>query len=173
MMRFRHILLAAVAFSPLFAGSAEAADWISAPSYYTHDPGTAERVSQFSPIGPFYVYTPPNYQRSGYRHLRSTIQAGGSADNLHIVEEWGRPVAPYEHWRFPYRPYGAPYPDWGPPFAGFNQGFGFGPGFGQPGFAPGGGAPFYQMRGPAPWLDGHWPTYRNNDRSGYFEPYRP
>ena len=177
MLSDRHIPVAIVAFWLLVAGaSAHAADWISAPSYYSHDPATARRVAQFSPIGPFYVYNPPNYTRSGYRHMRSTIQAGGSADNLHIVEEWGRPVVPYEQWRFPFRPYGSPYPDWGPPFAGATFVPGFGPvpgpwpGPGHGGYVPA-PSPYYQMQGPAPWLDGHWPTYRNNDRSGYFEPY--
>lgn len=159
-----------------WASLAEAADWMTAPSYYTHDPHTAERVTQFAPIGPFYVYTPPNYVKSGYRHYRSTIQAGGSADNLHIVEEWGRPVVPYEQWRFPFRPYGSPYPEWGPPLAGAVTGYGFG-GYGGPGPWSGRGAggnssPYYQMQGPAPWLDGHWPTYDNQDRSDYYRPYR-
>ncbi len=70
--------------------------------------------------------------KSGYRHLRSTIQAGGSADNYHLVEEWGRPVVPYDQWRFPSRPYGSPYPEWGAPYAGSNIYNGY-PGFGYGG----------------------------------------
>ena len=66
--------------------------------------------------------------RSGYRHYRSTIQAGGSADNLHIVEEWGRPVRPYGEWRFPYRPYSVPYSQWGQPFGGLGPGGVYAPG---------------------------------------------
>ncbi len=151
---------------------AAAADWLTAPSYYTHDPNSAERVTQFSPIGPFYVYTPPNYVKSGYRHMRSSIQAGGSADNYHLVEEWGRPVTPYEQWRFPHRPYGSPYPDWGPPLAGANFGLGFGYGGGWGGQGGGAQSPYYQMQGPAPWLDGYYPSYDVNDRSRYYEPYR-
>jgi hypothetical protein len=159
---------------------AEAADWNTAPSYYTHDPNTARRVSQFSPIGPFYVYSPPNYVKSGFRHTRSSVQAGGSADNLHIVEEWGRPVQPYEQWRFGTRPYGdAPYQAWGPPFAGaaIAPGYGgyggYGGGIGPGGFNGGGGgySPYYQMQGPAPWLDGYYPSYDSNDRSHYYDPY--
>jgi hypothetical protein len=158
------------------ASLGQAADWNTAPSYYTHDPNTAERVSQYSPIGPFYVYTPPDYVKSGYRHTRSTVQAGGSADNVHIVEEWGRPVQPYEQWRFGTRPYGdAPYQAWGPPFAGAAvvPGFGYGPGFGGGfgGFGRGNLSPYYQMQGPAPWLDGYYPSYDSNDRSPYYEPY--
>ncbi len=34
----------------------------------------------------------PTFQRSGYRHYRSTLQGGNSADNMHIVEQWGAPV---------------------------------------------------------------------------------
>ncbi len=83
--------LAVVAAGLLFAHAAAGADWITAPSYYTHDPSTGERVTQYSPIGPFYTYARPDYLRSGYRHTRSSIQVGNSADNLHVVEEWGRP----------------------------------------------------------------------------------
>lgn len=100
---------------------AAGADWITAPSYYTHDPATGQRVTQYSPIGPFYKFPRPDYRRSGYRHTRSSIQAGESADNLHVVEKWGRPVRPYGEWRFPYRPYSVPYPAWGPPFAGLGR----------------------------------------------------
>jgi hypothetical protein len=176
-----------------FGASAIAADWITAPATYTHDPNTAERVAQYSPIGPFYYYARPDYMKSGYRHLRSTIDAGNSSDNLHIVEEWGRPVRPYEEWRFPYRPYSVPYDAWGPPFGGLGGGNGsypysgggfggggfFGPGFPGGGFpgGPGGGGP----GGPGaaappvnyaqPWLDGHYPQYDLNDRSRYWEPY--
>jgi hypothetical protein len=149
-----------------------AADWLTAPSYYTHSATTGERVHQHDPIPPVYVYSPPDYVRSGYRHLRSTIQAGGSADNYHLVEEWGRPVVPYDQWRFPFRPYGSPYPAWGPPFAGAQLGYGY-PGWG-PGFAPRGGGSLnpYVPNAPAPYLDGHWPTYDRNDRSDYYRPYR-
>jgi hypothetical protein len=162
----------------------QAADWITAPSFYTHDRVGGERVAQYSPIGPFYYYPRPDYLKSGYRHLRSTIQAGGSADNLHIVEEWGRPVRPYEEWRFPYRPFSVPYDQWGPPpFAGWNGGWG-GPGWGGPGWGGGGGwgpTPFPGGGGgghggpPAnfaqPWMDGYYPSYDLNDRSDYYQPY--
>ncbi len=116
------ISLSALAAVLLSACAAWSADWITAPSYYTHDPMTGERVDQYSPIGPFYTYSSPDFMRSGYRHYRSSIEAGGSADNMHIVEEWGRPVRPYGEWRFPYRPYSVPYPAWGPPFAGWGNG---------------------------------------------------
>ncbi|MEX2173957.1 MAG: hypothetical protein WD872_06310 [Pirellulaceae bacterium] len=183
-MKFRNLILAALA-SLLPAESARAIDWLTAPSYYTHDSVTAERVAQHSPIGPFYYYPRPDYLQSGYRHFRSTIQAGGSADNLHIVEEWGRPVRPYEEWRFPYRPYSVPYSQWGPPFGGLGPGGtfapgGFGPGgFGPGAYAPQGGGNGYghggQHQPPAnyaqPWLDGYYPQYNQQDRSRYYEPY--
>jgi hypothetical protein len=158
-----------------------AADWLTAPSYYTHDRVTGERVAQYSPIGPFYYYSRPDYLKSGYRHLRSTIQAGASADNLHIVEEWGAPVIPYEQWRFPYRPYGSPYQDWGPPYGGLGGfgAFGAGPwgGFGFPGpwgggFGGGHGhGKFQPFNFAQPWMDGYYPEYDQNDRSQYYRPY--
>lgn len=189
---------------------AHANDWLTWQSTYTHDPNTHQRVHQYSKVGPVYVYGAPNYMKSGYRNIRSSIQVGGSADNLHVVEEWGNPVVPYEQWRFSTRPYGAyPYPNWGPPMAGAapqNVGFGFGygyggpvpgygvPGYGVPGYGPGnygpgiGGPghggfgyppgtgnsyPYYDPSGPRQWIDGHYPTYDQHDRSGYYRPYMP
>lgn len=181
-MRSFHVVFAFVVIALGSASTASAIDWLTAPSYYTHDPMTAERVAQYSPIGPFYYYSRPDYLKSGYRHLRSTIQAGGSADNLHIVEEWGRPVRPYEEWRFPYRPYSAPYDAWGPPFGGLSP---YGHGFGPYGAYPGYGFPPHFDSGHGhdhhhppvnyaqPWMDGYYPSYDQNDRSRYYEPYEP
>jgi hypothetical protein len=105
-----HALLVLLAMTSL----ARAGDWMTWRSTYTHDPITGQRIEQYAvPVEPP-APDQGNLVRSGYRHYRSTIQAGQSADNLHIVNEWGRPVMPYEHWRFPYRPYGAPYDAWGP-----------------------------------------------------------
>lgn len=160
-----------------------AADWITAPSYYTHNPQTGERVSQFAPIPPVYAPVSENFVRSGYRHTRSTIEAGGSVDHLHLVEEWGRPVRPYDEWRFPYRPYSVPYSMWGPQQFGWG---GFGGGFGvvAPG-APGVGFNQGNPLNPAivppgagasnnalPWMDGHYPTYDRHDRAPYYFPYQ-
>jgi hypothetical protein len=108
----------------LVASSATAADWLTAPSYFTHDWTTGERVAQYAPIGPYYYFTRPDYVKSGYRQYRSTIDLGNSSDNMHVVEQWGAPVVPYEAWRFPYRPYGVPYGAWGPPFGGLGGGTG-------------------------------------------------
>jgi hypothetical protein len=122
----------------LTAAIAVAGDWITAPSYYTHDPQTGGRVRQYSPIGPFYIHPRADYQQSGYRHTRSSIRVGGSADDLHVVEEWGRPVRPYGEWQFPFRPYSVPYQLWGPPWYGY--GWSLGP-LADPQF-PGSGRPY-------------------------------
>ncbi len=94
--------------------SVRADDWMTWASTYTHDPYNGYRVDQFAageqPQAPYRE----DFSRSGYRHYRSTLQAGQSADNLHVVEQWGRPVVPYEQWRFPFRPYAVPYDAWGP-----------------------------------------------------------
>jgi hypothetical protein len=177
-MRLRlPILVVAFLAQPAFA-----ADWITAPSYYTHDRTTGERVAQYTPIGPFYYYERPDFLRSGYRQYRSTIDLGNSSDNMHIVEQWGAPVRPYEEWLYPYRPFSVPYPAWGPPYGGLGGGTGFYPygggvvgGFGPfpfGGFGPG----FPSGSGPAvnfaqPWLDGHYPQYNFRDRSQYWRPY--
>ena len=59
----------------LLANFASAADWLTAPSYYTHDPSSGQRVTQYAEIGPYYYYHRSDYQRSSYRQFRSTIQA--------------------------------------------------------------------------------------------------
>lgn len=113
---------------------ASAVDWLTAPSFYTHDSSTGQRVTQYAQVGPFYYPFRADYMKSGFRHYRSSIQVGSNADNLHIVEEWGNPIRPYEEWRFPFRPYSVPYDQWGPPFGGL------GPvGWGGPWTGPWGG----------------------------------
>ena len=160
-MTFRTALtavFAGLALSHIAAG----ADWITAPSYYSHDPATGERVTQYSPIGPFYTFARPDYQRSGYRNTRSSLQVGDSADNLHVVEEWGRPIRPYGEWRFPYRPYSVPYAGWGAPFAGLNQpGFYPYPSTYSPYSQADGAQPTpYDRQQPPPYYDGSYPRYR-------------
>jgi len=167
---------------------AAAADWMTAPSYYTHDLQSGQPVTQYAEIGPYYYYHRPDYMRSGYRHFRSTIQGLGGADNMHIVEEWGRPVRPYEEWRFPYRPYSVPYDQWGPPFgglspAGFGVGYPYG-GFGG-GFAPNGGmGPNGPVgpNGPGPgpggpigpgWNGGGWGNQNRNYAQPWTDGYYP
>ena len=98
----------------LFNGHARADDWMTWPSTYTHEPVRGQRVDQYAqPVQPI-AHRDPSFQRSGYRNYRSTLQGANSADNMHIVEQWGAPVVPYEQWRFPFRPYGTPYDAWGP-----------------------------------------------------------
>lgn len=122
------------------AARVNAADWITQPSYYTHDPMSGERVTQYTPIGPFYSYAQPSYTSSGYRNTRSSIQVGTSADHYHTTQQWGAPVQPYGEWRFPYRPYSVPYGAWGPQYYG-----GIPYGYGRPlnglGLGYGGGLP--------------------------------
>ena len=183
-MRKSSIVLATGFAVFVAAADARAIDWLTAPSTFTHDPASGERVSQYSPIGPFYIYPRADYVRSGYRQKRSTIQVGSSADHLHLVEEWGRPVRPYGEWRFPYRPYSVPYDLWGPPFGGLgNSGFGFGYGYGRGPYPTpygghgGGGYPGagpydpygghgFDPRDPHQWLDGSYApdVFRNYPR---------
>lgn len=102
------------------------ADWLTAPSFYTHNPVTGERTHQFAKPPETPVPPAPSYQTSGMRHFRSSLQFGPSADHYHRVEQWGAPIQPYGEWRFPYRPYSVPYDQWGAPWAGFNAGWGNG-----------------------------------------------
>jgi hypothetical protein len=190
-MRWPHSFVAFI-FAPC-ACAALGADWLTAPSYYTHDWTSGERVAQYSEIGPYYYYARPDYLKSGYRQYRSTIELGNSADNLHIVEQWGAPVRPYEEWQFPYRPYSVPYGAWGPPYGGLGGGGGAGAGAGNPyggiggypygggiggfgggvgGFGGFGGGVIVPPTNTAqPWLDGHYPQYNFQDRSQYWRPY--
>ena len=156
-----------------------ATDWMTWPSTYTHDPVRGMPVDQYAlpaePVSPART----DFQRSGFRHYRSTLQAGQSADNMHIVEQWGRPVEPYEQWRFPFRPYGVPYDAWGPPtpygiingnwnWGGLPPGYGgvpSSPGPPFPGYPSGpmlppasNGFPLVPPYQPAPWFDGTYPA---------------
>jgi len=165
-------LLVAIGLASASA-SADAADWLTLPSTYSHDPQTGMRVSQFAAAEPAVAPGAPNFRSSGYTHTRSTLAYGQSADNYHRVEEWGAPVRPYGEWRFPYRPYSTPYPNWGPPYAGLNLGLG---GFGPAGprgnwphdgqgdhanpinpYPAGPGSPYPV----APYYDGYYPPYGN------------
>lgn len=124
--------LSAIVLATLTTGL-QADDWMTWSSTYTHSPQNGERVDQYAqaetPISPYRQ----DFTRSGYRHFRSTLQAGQSADNMHIVEQWGQPVIPYEQWRFPFRPYAVPYDAWGPqaPYGITNGSFQFGSGGGN------------------------------------------
>ncbi len=134
-MRIAILVLAAIVLSPL----AQAADWLTLPSRFSHNPSTGERVTQYTKIQAPAVPQPSNFRTSGYTHTRSSLNYGQSADNYHRVEQWGDPVRPYGEWRFPYRPYSTPYPNWGPPYAGLNLGAGY--------YGPYGPMPYDPFRG--------------------------
>lgn len=124
------------------ASSARGGDWITAPSYFTHDLATGERLAQFAPLPAVYVVQRDDYQQSGYRHTHSSLRVGGNSDQTHIIEEWGRPVRPYGEWERPFRPYSVPYDLWGPqPIYGPvpYYGHGYAPGYGVAGY-PGAGS---------------------------------
>ncbi len=179
------VLSTLVDFNRVVNSSEPKSDWLTWRSTYTHDPVHGMRVDQYAipsePVAP----ARQDFQRSGFRHYRSTLQAGQSADNLHVVEQWGRPVEPYEQWRFPFRPYGVPYDAWGPPtpYGIINGGWGYGAGLpygptpsygpappttgpvpmppypGGPSLPPGSssGFPLIPPYQPAPWFDGNYP----------------
>jgi hypothetical protein len=153
------IFAAAVALSA--ATSASAADWILAPSTYSHDPQTGARVAQYAPVPPVLVQTRTDYLKSGYRHNRSSIFSGDGADNQHIVEQWGRPVRPYGEWLYPYRPYSVPYQYWGAPYAGLGYPYAPAPHWRGRGAWPGHNNPAAdapQQPWPSqPWSDGEPP----------------
>lgn len=148
--------------------SAMGADWLTARSFYTHDPATGQRTHQFSEPPPAIVKQAASFQTSGFSHYRSTLQYGQSADNYHRVEQWGPPVRPYGEWRFPYRPYSAPYDQWGAPFAGLN--LGFGGGFVGPrgglGGGLGGGYPDPRYGNPGNGVAGDWQNNGPNSQPG-------
>jgi hypothetical protein len=100
--------------------------WVFRPSRYTHDPSTGDRVAQYAepPAAP--VRDDPTYEQSAYRHTRSNFQIGGTYDNLHIVETWGRgeSIRPYGEWEFPYREGATPYGPWGNPSGPWTTPFG-------------------------------------------------
>jgi len=175
-------LLSACLLGSEASGPSLAADWITAPSYFTHDPQSGARVTQYQQIGPVYTIAQPDYTRSVYRQTRSSIQVAGSADHMHVVEQWGRPVRPYGEWRFPYRPYSVPYQAWGAPYAGlgspYNYPFatpygGYGPGHGVPNRYPSGRSGPYQRQQPPPYYDGNYAPYSRSNRSGPARTRRP
>ena len=150
-MRIATLVLIVIVFSPL----AQAADWLTLPSRYSHNPSTGERVAQYTKIQAPSVPQPSNFRTSGYTHTRSSLNYGQSADNYHRVEQWGDPVRPYGEWRFPYRPYSTPCPNWGPPYAGLNLGGGY--------YGPYGPAPYDPYRGAGMNPGGRYPM---SPRSG-------
>ena len=154
------VFLTVIALSPL----AEAADWLTMPSRYSHNPTTGQRVTQYTKIQAPSVPQPSNFRTSGYTHTRSSLNYGQSADNYHRVEQWGDPVRPYGEWRFPYRPYSTPYPNWGPPYAGLNLGGGY--------YGPYGPSPYDPYQGGGLDPGGRYPTTGPRGRGNYPTPNR-
>lgn len=97
---------------------ARADSWVFRPSTYSHDPASGQRVNQYRPEDPAYVWLDPNYLQSGYRHIRASFRGpGGSFDQTHIVQTWGAGewIRPYGEWEYPFRPGATPYGPWGNP----------------------------------------------------------
>ena len=139
-----------------------AGDWLTAPSFYTHNPVTGLRTNQHTSPPQAVVPQDPTFRGSGFHHYRSTIQYGQTADNYYRVEQWGPPVQPYGEWRFPNRPYSVPYDQWGAPFAGLNLGgYGNGP-WGHPYGARYGRRPGGAYRGGGHHNGGH-PGHEHDD----------
>jgi hypothetical protein len=108
------VALSAVA---LFGAASAEAGWIFRPSSFTHDPATGKRVAQFAAKQKAYPQHDPTYRQSVYRHHRSTIRVGESADRMHMVESWGGGdrIRPYGEWERPFREGATPYGPWGNP----------------------------------------------------------
>ena len=115
----RHLALAVAAalIGLVTARCAPCDSWIFLRSSFTHDSATGDRVAQFAPKKTPYARGDATYLQSAYRHQRSTIRAGGSADHTHIVETWGAGdrIRPYGEWQRPYREGATPYGPWGNP----------------------------------------------------------
>jgi hypothetical protein len=123
----RHLAFAVALWAIAAVGAATAqAGWVFLPSSYTHDPATGARVAQYAPKKAAYVRSDPTYQQSAYRHNRSSIRAGGSADRLHLVETWGagETIRPYGEWQRPFREGATPYGPWGNPAGPWTTPFG-------------------------------------------------
>lgn len=113
-----HFLWTAPVFAVLLAPAGAEASWVFRPSYYSHDPQTHERVSQYAPPAPSYSRVgTEGYLQSGYRHNNTTLRVGDDADHIHVVETWGEGdrIRPYGEWLFPYRAGATPYGPWGNP----------------------------------------------------------
>ncbi|GAB6165339.1 hypothetical protein JCM19992_13390 [Thermostilla marina] len=100
--------------------------WVFQQGYYSHKP-SGERVAQYAPKPHPTAPYDPTFQRSAYRHIRSSLRgADGSFDQFHVVETWGRGeyLRPYGEWQFPYRAGATPYGPWGNPLGPWTTPFG-------------------------------------------------
>ena len=158
-------------------GKPVSTDWTTMPSTYTHDT-TGQRVDQYALAVEPQSNERADFVRSGYRHTRSTLQAGFSSDNYHVTEQWGQPVRPYGEWRYPNRPFSVPYGQWGPQLpqvvVGGNQWGAIGPrgldpALNVPGNNFGAGAQMPNQGGMVPGGNGgpmQWPANPNGNGNG-------
>lgn len=96
----------------------EGSNWIFLPSYFTHDPETGQRVTQYSPMPPVYLPYDPTYRESGFHYTQEIMRGpNGSVEGFHMVQTWGDgyQIRPYGEWLFPYRAGATPYGPWGNP----------------------------------------------------------
>ncbi len=117
MRRHLAFLVGLSAVGLIVAGRVRADSWIFRRSSFTHDPATGDRVVQFARPKPLRPPGDGTYQQSAYRHYRSTIRAGSSADHMHVVQTWGEGerIRPYGEWERPFREGATPYGPWGNP----------------------------------------------------------
>lgn len=117
----RHLAFVTVLLAGAPLAAAEA-DWIFKPSYFSHDPTTGRRVTQYAPGKTPYARVDERYLQSGYRQQR--IRIGG--DNIHVVETWGagEVIRPYGEWLRPFRAGATPYGPWGNPQGPWTSPFG-------------------------------------------------
>jgi hypothetical protein len=101
--------------------TARGADWVTAPSYYTHRDG--QRVTQHTPIGPF-CYS-PKQEQGGWS--RSVIRGPDGSVDVYWSGTYRGVVSPYLDFgnstrvRMPWDQPGRPYNPW--PYKAFRDGF--------------------------------------------------
>ena len=120
-----NVIAAITIIAALSVGNASAADWLTMPGQFSHDPASGQRIGQYAAKRPATTAAPPPVRTSGFTHTRSSLHYGQSADNYFRVERYGDgpAVRPFGEWRFPYRPFSVPYDAWGPPYGGLNLNF--------------------------------------------------
>lgn len=122
----RHLLIPAATVALFVVVASAKANWIFYPSHYSHDPATGQRVVQYARAETPLATIDPTYQQSVYRHNRSSLRIGNSADHLHVVETWGKgeSIRPYGEWLYPFREGATPYGPWGNPQGPWTDPFG-------------------------------------------------
>jgi len=113
----RHLALAIVLLLAAPTLARAQTSWVFRPSYFSHEPATGQRVTQYAPPKTPYVRGDSTYAQSGYRHSHTSIRVGEGSENLHIVETWGagESIRPYGEWLRPFREGATPFGPWGNP----------------------------------------------------------